>query len=313
MSTDPESRDNYGPYLPGIGSFDPTTKAPIRYNNVEDLRKVLETHGKNTAAFLVEPIQGEAGIVVPDDSYLREVRALCDKHNVLLIIDEIQTGIARTGKLLCHEWSGIKPDLVLLGKAISGGMYPVSCVLGSKDVMLTIEPGTHGSTYGGNPLGSAIAIRALELITEENMIERAEAMGQLFRAGLENLKNPMIKLVRGKGLLNAIVIDESKTNGHSAWDLCMLFKEKGLLVGRALKIAHVMDSEEMNADDGGQAKPTHQNIIRLAPPLVITEEEIQSALDIIRDAMLELPTLKGKREAEVLPKGEKDVQIGIEN
>jgi len=290
MSTDPESRDNYGPYLPGIGSFDPTTKAPIRYNNIEDLRKVLETHGKNTAAFLVEPIQGEAGIVVPDDSYLREVRALCDKHNVLLIIDEIQTGIARTGKLLCHEWSGIKPDLVLLGKAISGGMYPVSCVLGSKDVMLTIEPGTHGSTYGGNPLGSAIAIRALELITEENMTERAEAMGQLFRAGLENLKSPMIKLVRGKGLLNAIVVDESKTNGHSAWDLCMLFKEKGLL-----------------------AKPTHQNIIRLAPPLVITKEEIQSALDIIRDAMLELPTLKGKREAEVLPKEEKDVRIGIEN
>ncbi|KAF2810076.1 ornithine aminotransferase [Mytilinidion resinicola] len=290
MSTDPESRDNYGPYLPGIGSFDPTTKAPIRYNNVEDLRKVLETHGKKTAAFLVEPIQGEAGIVVPDDSYLREVRALCDEHNVLLIIDEIQTGIARTGKLLCHEWSGIKPDLVLLGKAISGGMYPVSCVLGSKEVMLTIEPGTHGSTYGGNPLGSAIAIRALELIDEENMVERAEAMGQRFRDGLQKLNSPMIALIRGKGLLNAIVIDESKTNGHSAWDLCMLFKEKGLL-----------------------AKPTHQNIIRLAPPLVITEEEIQSALDIIRDAMLELPELKGKKEAEILPEGEKNVHIGVDN
>ncbi|KAK7734457.1 ornithine aminotransferase [Botryosphaeria dothidea] len=290
MSTDPESRENYGPYLPGIGSWDPVTKAPIRYNNVDDVRKVLEAHGKNTAAFLVEPIQGEAGIVVPDDSYLREVKALCEKHNVLLICDEIQTGIARTGRMLCHEWSGIKPDLVLLGKAISGGMYPVSCVLGSKEVMLTIEPGTHGSTYGGNPLGSAVAIRALELIQEENMVERAEELGQLFREGLKNLNNPMISLVRGKGLLNAIVIDESKTNGHSAWDLCMLFKEKGLL-----------------------AKPTHQNIIRLAPPLVITEEQIQQALNIIREAMEELPQLKGKKEGEVIPPGEKNVHIGVDN
>ncbi|KAG9882027.1 putative L-ornithine aminotransferase Car2, partial [Aureobasidium melanogenum] len=157
MSTDPESRDNYGPYLPNIGSCNPTNDEPIRYNNVADLEKVLEEHGKNTAAFLVEPIQGEAGIVVPDEDYLRKVRELCDKHNVLMICDEIQTGIARTGKMLCHEWSGIKPDLVLLGKAISGGMYPVSAVLGKKEVMLTVEPGTHGSTYGGNPLGSAIA------------------------------------------------------------------------------------------------------------------------------------------------------------
>lgn len=290
MSTDSESRNNYGPYLPGIGSFDPETKQPIRYNNVEDLRKVLEVHGKNTAAFLVEPIQGEAGIVVPDDSYLREVKALCEKHNVLLICDEIQTGIARTGKLLCHEWSGIKPDLVLLGKAISGGMYPVSCVLGSKDVMLTIEPGTHGSTYGGNPLGSAVAIRALELIQEENMVERAESLGKMFRDGLQNINNPMIKTIRGKGLLNAIVIDESKANGHSAWDLCMLFKEKGLL-----------------------AKPTHQNIIRLAPPLVITEQEIQNALDIIREAMEELPTLKGTKEADILPLQEKNVHVAVDN
>ncbi|OCK82843.1 ornithine aminotransferase [Lepidopterella palustris CBS 459.81] len=290
MSTDPESRDNYGPYLPGIGSFNPTTKEPIRYNNAEDLRKVLEEHGKKTAAFLVEPIQGEAGIVVPEDSYLREVKALCEKHNVLLICDEIQTGIARTGKLLCCEWSGIKPDLVLLGKAISGGMYPVSCVLGPKEVMLTIESGTHGSTYGGNPLGCAVAIRALEIIKEENMIERAEELGKLFRDGLTKIDNPMIKIIRGKGLLNAIVIDESKTNGHSAWDLCMLFKEKGLL-----------------------AKPTHQNIIRLAPPLVITEEEIKSALNIIRDAMVELPTVKGKKEEQILPPGEKNVHIGVDN
>ncbi|TKA68437.1 Ornithine aminotransferase [Cryomyces minteri] len=290
MSTDPESRDNYGPFIPNLGSICPATKQQIRFNNVQDVKDAFEAHGSETAAFLVEPIQGEAGIVVPDDSYLREVKALCEKHNVLLICDEIQTGIARTGKLLCHEWSGIKPDLVLLGKAISGGMYPVSCVLGSKDVMLTIEAGTHGSTYGGNPLGSAVAIRALEIVKEENMVERAETLGQLFRQGLRDIKSPMITTIRGKGLLNAIVIDESKTNGHSAWDLCMLMKEKGLL-----------------------AKPTHQNIIRLAPPLVITEEQIQQALDIIRDAIVELPNLKGEKEDEIIPKEEKNVHIGLEN
>jgi ornithine--oxo-acid transaminase len=311
MSTDPESRDNYGPYLPGIGSACPATGKPIRYNNVDDLREALEIHGKNTAAFLVEPIQGEAGIVVPDESYLKEVRALCDKHNVLLICDEIQTGIARTGKMLCHEWSGIKPDLVLLGKAISGGMYPVSAVLGSREVMMTIEPGTHGSTYGGNPLGSAVAIRALELIQEENMVERAQTLGEKFRQGLKDLNNPMITTIRGKGLLNAIIIDESKTNGHSAWDLCMLCKEKGLLVGRALKIAHMKNFDGTNTD--GQAKPTHQNIIRLAPPLVITEQEIESALAIIKEAMEELPNLKGKREEQILPPGEKNVHIGVDN
>ena len=230
MSTDPESRDNYGPYLPNIGSVCPKTKKPIPYNDVPAIREALEAHGDKVAAILVEPIQGEAGIVVPADSYLKEVRALCDKHNVLLICDEIQTGIARTGKLLCHEWSGIKPDLICLGKAISGGMYPVSCVLGRKDVMLTIEPGTHGSTYGGNPLGCAVAIRALEIVRDERLTERAERLGHVFRDGLKELNSPIIKTVRGKGLLNAIVIDESKTNGHSAWDLCMLMKEKGLLV-----------------------------------------------------------------------------------
>lgn len=230
MSSDPESRENYGPYLPNIGCTIPGTDKPIAFNDKAALREAFEKAGPTLAAFLVEPIQGEAGIVVPDESYLQEARALCDKYNVLLICDEIQTGIARTGKLLCHEWSGIKPDMVLLGKAISGGMYPVSCVLGRKDVMLTIEPGTHGSTYGGNPLGCAVAIRALEVVQEEKMVERAERLGQLFRAGLKNLKSPLIQTVRGKGLLNAIVIDESKTNGHSAWDLCMLMKEKGLLV-----------------------------------------------------------------------------------
>jgi ornithine--oxo-acid transaminase len=310
MSSDAESRDDYGPYLPGVGSECPTTHKKIRYNNVDDVRELLEIHGKHTAAFLVEPIQGEAGIVVPDDSYLRDVKALCEKHNVLLICDEIQTGIARTGKLLCCEWSGIKPDMVLLGKAISGGMYPVSCVLSSKDVMLTIEPGTHGSTYGGNPLGSAVAIRALEIIQEEDMVNKAEKLGKMFRDGLGKINNPTLKLVRGRGLLNAIVIDESKTNGHTAWDLCMLMKEKGLLVsadqGRLSRRAVLTHFHF-------QAKPTHQNIIRLAPPLVITEEQIQTALKIIEQALEELPTLKGKQEHKILPAGEKHVHIGVDN
>lgn len=327
MSTDPESRENYGPYLPSIGSVCPSTGKAIPFNDLPALRAGFEAHGDRLAAFLVEPIQGEAGIVVPDDNYLREVRALCDKYNVLMICDEIQTGIARTGKLLCHEWSGVKPDLVTLGKAISGGMYPVSCVLGRKEVMLVIEPGTHGSTYGGNPLGCAVAIRALELVQEENLVERAEKLGQLFRQGLKDLNSDMITTIRGKGLLNAIIIDETKTNGHSAWDLCMLLKAKGLLVGRALKIAHVKSSDAVaeetlttdnvngnaDANKGVKAKPTHQNIIRLAPPLVITEEEVKKALSIIGEALKELPGLKGKKEDEVVPNEEKDVKITLEN
>ncbi|OJJ88949.1 ornithine-oxo-acid transaminase [Aspergillus glaucus CBS 516.65] len=290
LSSDPESRENYGPYLPNIGCTIPGTDKPIAYNDKAALREAFEKAGPTLAAFLVEPIQGEAGIVVPDDDYLREARALCDKYNVLLICDEIQTGIARTGKLLCHEWSGIKPDLVLLGKAISGGMYPVSCVLGRKDVMLTIEPGTHGSTYGGNPLGCAVAIRALEVVRDEQMVEKAERLGHVFRSGLQAIQSPVIQLVRGKGLLNAIIIDESKTNGHSAWELCMFMKEKGLL-----------------------AKPTHQNIIRLAPPLVITEKEIQKALKIIEESVNELPNLKGSAEDKVIPPPERDVKIALEN
>ena len=318
MSTDPESRNFYGPYLPNLGSVCPATKRSLHYNSVSDIKSALEAHGSKTAAILIEPIQGEAGIVVPDDSYLRDVKVSCEKHNVLLICDEIQTGIARTGKLLCHEWSGIKPDMVTLGKAISGGMYPVSCVLGSRDVMLVVEPGTHGSTYGGNPLGSAIAIRALELVQEEKLVERAERLGNVFREGLHALKSPLITTIRGRGLLNAIVIDEAKTNGHSAWDLCMLLKTKGLLVGRALKIAHVraatLASQDMKTNlEDSQAKPTHQNIIRLAPPLVITEEQIQTALRIMDEALKELPNLKGQKEKEVLPPGEKDVHIGVDN
>jgi len=289
MSIDPESRDNYGPYVPGVGSYCPTTNRKINFNNVSDLEAVLELHGKETAAFIVEPIQGEAGVVVPDDDYLGKVHELCKKHNVLLICDEIQTGIGRTGRMLCSEWSNIKPDMVTLGKAISGGMYPVSCVLSSKEIMLTIEPGTHGSTYGGNPLGCAVSIRALEIMEEEKLTERAEMLGNLLRQGLKDLKSPMIKLVRGKGLLNAIVIDESKTGGHSAWDLCMLLKSKGLL-----------------------AKPTHENIIRLAPPLVISEEEIKQALKIIEEAIIELPNLKGEAEDKIIPKSEKGVHIGLD-
>ncbi|TAQ85864.1 hypothetical protein B7494_g5803 [Chlorociboria aeruginascens] len=289
MSTDPESRDNYGPYVPGVSALNPSTNKPIRFDNISDLEAVLEEFGKDTAAFIVEPIQGEAGVVVPADDYLTKAHELCKKHNVLLICDEIQTGIGRTGRMLCSQWAGIKPDMVTLGKAISGGMYPVSCVLGSKEIMLTIEPGTHGSTYGGNPLGCAVSIRALEIMEEENLTEKAEKLGHMLRQGLEDLKSPMIKLVRGKGLLNAVVIDEAETGGHSAWDLCMLLKSKGLL-----------------------AKPTHENIIRLAPPLVISEAEIVEALRMMKEAIAELPNLKGKAEDEVIPRSEKGVHIGLD-
>jgi ornithine--oxo-acid transaminase len=269
LSTDPESKDNYGPYVPNIGSVDPVSGAPIRYNNIADLEAVLEAHGKRTAAFIVEPIQGEAGVVVPDADYLPRVQALCAKHNVLFICDEIQTGIGRTGRMLCSQWADIKPDVVTLGKAISGGMYPVSAVLASRDVMLVVEPGTHGSTYGGNPLGCAVSIRALEIMEEEGLTEHAERLGHIFRDGIAALNSPIIKVVRGKGLLNAVVIDEAAADGRTAWDLCLLLKSKGLL-----------------------AKPTHGDIIRFAPPLVITEAELRKGLNIIAEAIKELPTVE---------------------
>lgn len=199
---------------------------------------------------------------------------------------------------------------MLLGKAISGGMYPVSCVLGSKDVMLTVEPGTHGSTYGGNPLGCAVAIRALEVVREEQMVEKAQTLGHVFRKGLEAIQSPIVQSVRGKGLLNAIVIDESKTNGHSAWELCMLMKEKGLLVSFHSPLINPIHPRTLTCL---QAKPTHQNIIRLAPPLVITEDEIQKALGIIQSAISELPGLQGPAEDSVIPPPEKKVKIGLEN
>ncbi|VVT46399.1 uncharacterized protein SAPINGB_P001194 [Magnusiomyces paraingens] len=268
MSTDPEAKENYGPYLEKVGPYIPGTNKPLRYNNVEDLEEAFNNAGDKIAAFLVEPIQGEAGIVVPDADYLTKVSALCKKHNVLLICDEIQTGIARTGKLLCFEHSNIRPDMVLLGKAISGGVTPVSAVLSSKDIMLCIEPGTHGSTYGGNPLSCAVAIAALEVVKDENLTERSATLGEKFRKGLEPLlETGIVTEIRGKGLLNAIVIDSSKANGRSAWDLCLLMKEKGLL-----------------------AKPTHDTIIRLAPPLVISEEDIEKGIKIISDAVNELST-----------------------
>ncbi|KAK6222300.1 ornithine aminotransferase [Pestalotiopsis sp. IQ-011] len=280
LSTDPESKDNYGPYVPNIGAVNPSTGKAIRYNNVEDLEAVLEAHGKETAAFIVEPIQGEAGVVVPDENYLATVSKLCKKHNVLFICDEIQTGIGRTGRMLCSQWAGIKPDLITLGKAISGGLYPVSAVLGSKEIMLVVEPGTHGSTYGGNPLGCAVSIRALEIMEEEHLTEQAEKLGNIFRESIRSFNSPIVNLVRGKGLLNAVVINEDQTNGHSAWDLCLLLKEKGVL-----------------------AKPTHGNIIRFAPPLVISETQLRKAINIIGDALKELPTMKQHE----------DVHVGIEN
>ncbi|KAK7415086.1 ornithine aminotransferase [Neonectria punicea] len=269
LSVDPESRANYGPYVPNIGASNPSTGKPIRYNNVEDVEELFEAHGKETAAFICEPIQGEAGVVVPDEDYLPRIQALCKKHNILFICDEIQTGIGRTGRMLCSQWAGIKPDIVTLGKAISGGLYPVSCILSSKEIMMVVEPGTHGSTYGGNPLGCAVSIRALEIMEEEDLTARADRLGNVFRDSLAALNTPILKVIRGKGLLNAVVIDEEAASGRTAWDLCLLLKSKGLL-----------------------AKPTHGDIIRFAPPLVINDEDLQKGLNIIAEAIKELPTVE---------------------
>lgn len=267
MSTDPEAKEFYGPYLQNVGPTIPGTNKPLRYNNIQDLEEAFNNAGDKIAAFLVEPIQGEAGIVVPDDDYLVKVSELCKKHNVLFIADEIQTGIARTGKMLCVEHSGVKPDVVLLGKAISGGVTPVSAILSSKEIMLCIQPGTHGSTYGGNPLSCAVSMAALQVVKDENLVERAQTLGEKFREGLKPLtQTGIVSEVRGKGMLNAIVIDSSKANGRTAWDLCMLMKDHGLL-----------------------AKPTHDDIIRLAPPLVISEEDINKGLSIIKECVEKLP------------------------
>ncbi|KAI5955381.1 CAR2 [Candida jiufengensis] len=275
MSTDEDATTNFGPYLQNVGPQIPGEPkgSLIRYGEIEDIEKAFKNAGDKIAAILLEPIQGEAGIVVPPADYLPKVSELCKKYNVLLICDEIQTGIARTGKMLCYEHSpNVKPDIILLGKAISGGVLPVSAVLSSKEIMLTLEPGSHGSTYGGNPLACRVAIAALQVIKDENLVERSEKLGELLRSKLEELKsqsNGMISEVRGKGLLSAIVIDESKTNGRTAWDLCLLMKNHGVL-----------------------AKPTHDNIIRLAPPLVISEEDLLKGVDSIKQSLKELPNVE---------------------
>lgn len=271
LSTDEEdSRKNFGPFLANTSAQCPTSNKPIRYGVAEDLENVLKSKGDKVAAIILEPIQGEAGIVVPPKDYLVKVQSMCKKYNVLFICDEIQTGIGRTGKLLCFEHSGVKPDVVLLGKAISGGMLPVSCVLSSKDIMLTLTPGSHGSTYGGNALASRVAIAALEVVKNENLVQRSQELGQFLQKELLELQkesNGAISEVRGVGLLTAIVIDPAKSNGRTAWDLCLLMKDNGVL-----------------------AKPTHDHIIRLAPPLVISQEDLHKGVEAIRKSLAKLPT-----------------------
>jgi len=250
FSSDPDAKNNFGPFMPGFIS--------IPYNDVNALEKVLQN--KNVAGFLVEPIQGEAGVVVPDEGYLSKTQKLCQDANVLFIADEIQTGLARTGKMLACDHEGVRPDILILGKALSGGMMPVSAVLADDEVMLTLKPGEHGSTYGGNPLASRIAITALKILQEENLAVNAHVMGQLLRKELTALRSNHISIVRGKGLLNAIVIDH--TEKDAAWRLCLELKENGLL-----------------------AKPTHGDKIRFAPPLVITGDQILECVAIIKKSL----------------------------
>jgi ornithine--oxo-acid transaminase len=251
MSTDPDAKKDFGPYTPGF--------ITIPYNDIEALEKALED--PDVAGFLVEPIQGEAGVMVPDEGYLKKAYDLCKAKNVLFIADEVQTGIARTGKLLACDHEGVRPDILILGKALSGGVYPVSAVLADDDIMLTIKPGEHGSTFGGNPLAAKVAIAALEVVKEEKLAERAEKLGVIFRNAMKEIKSDMIETVRGKGLLNAVVIKPK--DGKTAWDVCVKMSENGLL-----------------------AKPTHDHIIRFAPPLVISEEELMQAIEIIKKSIL---------------------------
>ena len=235
----------------------------IPYNDLESLEEKLKD--KNVCAFMVEPIQGEAGVVVPDEGYLSGVRKLCSKYNVLFIADEVQTGIARTGKMLATDHEDARPDILILGKALSGGVLPVSAVLADDEIMMCIKPGEHGSTYGGNPLACAVAKAALEVIKDENLEDNALKMGELFRGRLENLKekSDLVTLIRGKGLLNAMVINDTE-DSSTAWDICIAMKDNGLI-----------------------AKPTHGNIIRFAPPLVINEDEINMSCDIIQKSIIE--------------------------
>jgi len=249
-STDPSSYAKFGPFMPGFEI--------VPYNNLEALEKSLQN--PNVAAFMVEPIQGEAGVVVPEEGYLHKVKALCKKYNVLFVADEIQTGLCRTGKMLACDHEDARPDILILGKALSGGTMPVSAVLCDDEIMMNIKPGEHGSTYGGNPLACAVAMKSLQVLKDEKMAENAETMGRLLRKEISNLNSPLITTVRGKGLLNAIVI--AHPNPDAAWELCLEMKKNGLL-----------------------AKPTHGDKIRFAPPLIITEEQIMECVKIIEKSL----------------------------
>ncbi|PRB05182.1 ornithine--oxo-acid transaminase [Chryseobacterium sp. MYb7] len=257
FSNDPDANQNYGPFTPGF--------IKIPYNDIAALEEVLSREAENIAAFLVEPIQGEAGVYVPNENFLKNASEICKKYNVLFIADEVQTGIARTGKLIACHHEEVQPDILILGKALSGGMYPVSAVLANDHIMNVIKPGQHGSTFGGNPIACAVAIAALDVVADEKLSERAEELGQLFRAEIDKLieKTDLITKVRGKGLLNAILINDTP-DSSTAWNLCLKLKENGLL-----------------------AKPTHGNIIRLAPPLIITEEQLLDCVRIIEKTILE--------------------------
>jgi len=250
MSNDPDSYYNYGPFTPGF--------IRIPYDDTEALRKVLEEKGDKVCAMVVEPIQGEAGVYVPHEGYIKECYDLCHAHNVLFVADEVQTGIARTGKMFACDHEGVRPDMITIGKALSGGVLPISAVLADDEVMLTIKPGEHGSTFGGFPLAAKVAVAALEVIRDEHLTEKAEYLGKIFREEIGKIKSPYFKSVRGKGLLNAVITEPQ--NGLEAWDICLKMAEKGLL-----------------------AKPTHRHIIRFAPPLVITEEQLRQAVGIIRE------------------------------
>jgi ornithine--oxo-acid transaminase len=253
-STDPSSYAGFGPYMPGYHI--------IPYNDLTALEAAVSD--VEVAAFMVEPIQGEAGVIIPDDGYLKGVREICSRHNVLFIADEVQTGLCRTGKMLCVDHEEVKPDILILGKALSGGVMPISAVLADDEVMLCIKPGQHGSTFGGNPLAAAVAKASLEVLVNERLFDNAEKMGRLFRQSLSSINHPLIREVRGRGLMNAMVINDSPES-ETAWKLCLKMAENGLL-----------------------AKPTHGNIIRLAPPLVITEEEVMKSVEIISKSLAEL-------------------------
>ena len=254
-STDPSAFNDYGPYLPGFEI--------VKYNNLNALEKALED--PNIAGYMVEPIQGEAGVLVPDDGYLRKAYDLCKSKNVLFIADEVQTGISRTGKLYCCQHEGVKPDILILGKALSGGVFPVSAALANDEIMMTIKPGEHGSTFGGNPLGCSIAMAALKVAVDENLADNAEKLGIIFRKELSDfaLENNLVKSVRGKGLLNAILINDTEES-KTAWNICLKLRDNGLL-----------------------AKPTHGNIIRFAPPLIITEKQLLECISIIKKTINE--------------------------